>query len=189
MGVKGGLHIGGVGGDVVVYITETQQLLYGALDNINLQTIVDAILSDFGVKSPPGIIQVHLRNHIIWHRTSSADSLTPLVRDNLQTITDVSFRQVSLYVNDGAAITYMGTVYPPGFAFSIQDLDLWEIIKGSAYIAVSDTNVLVNATLQPINILNGAIVLSGAHSKNDPAILYLNIGEGHTPVSIMLSCP
>lgn len=106
----GGLLIGDVGGDAGVYITETQELVYGGVQNINLQKIVDNLLDDVGVHSPPHLVQV---------------------------ITDISLKNASFYVNLGAhPVSYNGRTYPGGFMFEISELNLWNVIKGSAEVMI-----------------------------------------------------
>ncbi len=109
MGVGGGLGIGPVNGTADVYIAENGVMLYGELDGINLQQLGDALLADLGVRTPPSLVQ---------------------------TLLDVSFQSLSLYFNEGASITFNGQTWPPGFKFSAQQLNLWDIIRGNASIAV-----------------------------------------------------
>jgi len=155
-GIGGGLFIGDVGGKGDVYYDATGVVLYGELDNINLQKIVDNILGLFHI-TPPGLVN---------------------------TIFDISFKQLKLYSNTGAhTLVFNGMTFPPGFMFDIEQLNMWEIIKGSAMLALYEQptpGVLLNATLAPINLLNGLIVLSGSHSSNDPAILYLQMMQGQS---------
>jgi len=147
IGVAGGMFIDGVGGNASVWISETQQMVYGQLDNFNLQHIINALLSDVGVHSPPHLVEV---------------------------ITNIGFKDVKLYLNpSGTPVVFFGTTYPAGFMFAIDELNLWNIIRGSAQVAISESSLLLNATLQPINLLDGMIVISGAESAKDPAVLYL----------------
>jgi hypothetical protein len=149
LGIAGGLHIGSVGGDGAVWLSEEAEMVYGELDNIHLNQIIDAMMKGVGINSPPHLVNV---------------------------ITNVGFEKLVLYANTGvAAVVFNGHSYAPGYLFSIQQLNLWDVIKGSATLALSDTNLRLNATLQPIHLCHNAIVLSGAESANDPAKLLLEL--------------
>lgn len=160
VGVAGGIHIGDVGGDMQVWLSETAQMLYAELDDINLQTIVDHLLADMGVHSPPHLVQV---------------------------VTDISLHKALLYANTSPQpLEFFNRTYLPGFLFEVDKLDLWELIKGSAVVSAGEHHLLVNATLEPISLLGGEIVVSGAESASDPATFFVSLG-GDQPAAVSVS--
>lgn len=161
VGVGGGLVIGPLDGTHFVgtgdvYIDENAVMLYGSLQTINLQIIVDTVLSGFGVSSPPSL---------------------------LQTLTNMNFGVVTLYVNQGTeVIRFNGQTWPPGFMFSIQNFNLWNLLQGSASLAIVDNVGLdFNATLAPVSLLGGLIVIHGALRSSDPATAIISIHKGALP--------
>jgi hypothetical protein len=110
VGLAGGLHVGNVGGNAAIWINEEYQMLYGELDNIQLNQIIDDMLGDFGITKPPALVQ---------------------------TLTDISLQSAKLYANTAPTpVVFFGNTYAPGYEFSVQQLNLWGIIKGSADIRV-----------------------------------------------------
>eukprot|EP01006_Ploeotia_vitrea_P054796 TRINITY_DN67924_c9_g1_i1.p1 TRINITY_DN67924_c9_g1~~TRINITY_DN67924_c9_g1_i1.p1 ORF type:complete len:1896 (-),score=1148.81 TRINITY_DN67924_c9_g1_i1:3455-8785(-) len=151
--LKGGLHVGGVGGDAAVWISEKGNMLYAELDQIHLQQIVDSMLADVGVSTPPHLVQV---------------------------VTDVGFNKLKLYANTAdKPLVFADTTYQPGVDFEIDQLDLWEVIRGSASLRIGSAGFALKSDLQPINLLDGAIVLSGAKSKKSPAVLDFSMSKSH----------
>jgi hypothetical protein len=152
VGIAGGVYFGDVGGQGAVYMSDDAAVVYGELDDLSLQRIVDSVLADVGVSKPPRLVQ---------------------------TLTDVSLKQLVVYVNPAAQpVTFFNDTFPPGFRVSVQRLDLWEVLVGSASVVVSDSGLVLNASLAPIRLLDGLIELHGARSRDDAPSLYLALGKG-----------
>jgi len=150
IGITGGLHIGEAGGDVSVYLGKSANVLYAQLDNIRLSDLFTNLFQGLNLGTPPGLIT---------------------------TITNVGFKMLKIYLNPSPnTIVVHGKTYPSGFEFAIRELNLWDFIKGSAEMSFDYHNLHLNATLEPISMLNGSIVISGARSDSDPAVFQLDVG-------------
>eukprot|EP00762_Andalucia_godoyi_P006611 ANDGO_05056.mRNA.1 hypothetical protein len=126
-GISGGLKIGSVGGDALVYadVGELQKsVLAAAVENIRLGDITESI---FGHSNVPETLA--------------------------KTVFDVSMQDADVSINfSGEDLEFDGKTYDQGFKLDVDMLDLWEIIKGSAHVDIDPSHgVSVSGSMDPVH--------------------------------------
>jgi len=161
LGLSGGLDIGNVDGAATVYLQASDPA-----DSVLAASISELSLPDMVERLTHNAIPPSLAN----------------------TLFGVSFTGLSLSVNlSPHALVFNSYSFPSGIFFDCAAFVLGPF-HGSADVALSPyTGVLVNATVQPVSLAGGAVVLSGATGPASPAQLLIDVGASLTTDKIVVS--